>query len=52
MSLEELMENQELEIKGIADNDTRKRIEKAGKGKNVGLLVVEKTVSRWDCRKE
>ena len=33
---------QELEIKGIADNDTRKRIEKAGKGKNVGLLVVEK----------
>mgnify|MGYP000052337509 CR=1 FL=1 len=33
---------QELEIKGITDNDTRKRIEKAGKGKNVGLLVVEK----------
>ena len=33
---------QELEIKGIADNDTRKRIERAGKDKNVGLLVVEK----------
>lgn len=33
---------QELEIKGIADNDTRKRIEKAGQDKNIGLFILEK----------
>ena len=32
---------QELEIKGIADNDTRKRIEKAGQDKNIGLFILE-----------
>ena len=35
-------ENNKLEIIGIADNDKKKRVNKAGKNQNVGLLVKEK----------
>ena len=33
---------QELEIKGIVDNDIREKVKKAGQDKNIGLLILEK----------